>query len=364
LKDIYEFFNDIEIDVNEIKEISANNLEKKKLMKKLKEDIKKPHHIKPKRTLTAIIAASFSCFMLIGLSFTTYADEIPFLGNIFKFINKEGIYDNYKENSDELNLTQESNGIKMTVNEAIYDGNTVILTFTIESEEDLGENPEIYQTPFIKDESGGATPSKISKSEDNIYRGMTDFEAHNGHDEARVQWNIDSIIPDLQNSSEIKGNWSFDFHLKATEQKQFVVDQSSEQAGIKAVINKVTINPMNFLVKYSEYFPKEVASIWDITQIDIDVKDNLGNDYTLISQQGGSNYSLEMHHNATFSKLHPEASHLIITPKVTLADFDGYDTKYGKDGGFGGKVPGYRLVDSNAPIKEFDLDEIIVPIEQ
>ena len=58
-----------------------------------------------------------------------------------------------------------------------------------------------------------------------------------------------------------------------------------------------------------------------------------------------------------------EATHLIITPKVTLADFDGYDTKYGKDG-LGGKAPGYRLVNSNAPIEEFDLDEIIVPIEQ
>ena len=363
MKDIYEFLNDVEIDVNEIKEISANDLEKKKLMKKLREDIKKTQHIKPKRTLTAITAASFSCLMLIGLSFTTYADELPFLGNIFKFINKEGIYDNYKENSDELNLIQKSNGIKMTVNEAIYDGNTVTITFTIESEEDLGENPEIHQIPLIKDEPGGGSHSKISKSEDNIYRGMTDFHALSEYDEAHVQWNIDRIIPDLKNSNKIKGNWAFDFHLKATEQNDFVVNQGSEQSGIKTIINKVTINPMNFLIKYSNYFPKEVVSIWDITDIDIEVKDNLGNEYTLISGQGGSNSLLEMHHNYTFSKLHPEATHLIITPKVTLADFDGYDTKYGKDG-LGGKAPGYRLVNSNAPIKEFNLDKIIVPIEQ
>ena len=54
-----------------------------------------------------------------------------------------------------------------------------------------------------------------------------------------------------------------------------------------------------------------------------------------------------------------DASKLIITPKVTLSDFDGVE--YNEDGSIRGR---YRLINSKADSKEFKMDKIIVEIEK
>ena len=41
-------------------------------------------------------------------------------------------------------MTEESKGIKVTINDAIYDGKTVSITYSIESDQDLGNDPMIY----------------------------------------------------------------------------------------------------------------------------------------------------------------------------------------------------------------------------
>ena len=57
---------------------------------------------------------------------------------------RTGLYDDYKEYSTEINMTEESNGIKVTINDAIYDGKTVSVTYSIESDQDLGDDPIIF----------------------------------------------------------------------------------------------------------------------------------------------------------------------------------------------------------------------------
>ena len=50
-----------------------------------------------------------------------------------------------------LALIKEDSGINVTMNEVIFDGNTLYMTYTIESEMDLGESPELIGTPSILD---------------------------------------------------------------------------------------------------------------------------------------------------------------------------------------------------------------------
>ena len=58
-------------------------------------------------------------------------------------MEKQDLYDNYKEYSTEMNMTEESNGIKVTINDAVFDGKTVAITYSIESDQDLGDDPII-----------------------------------------------------------------------------------------------------------------------------------------------------------------------------------------------------------------------------
>lgn len=105
----------------------------------------------------------------LGLAFPAFANGIPVIGDIFRYLDTgiTGLHDNYKEYSTEMNMAKESNGIKVTINDAIFDGETVSLTFSIESEQDLGENPTTRGNPDLEGSRGIAGLSKISKVGEN-----------------------------------------------------------------------------------------------------------------------------------------------------------------------------------------------------
>src|SRR4051812_37553849 len=153
MKDIYEFFNDIAIDENECEEMEVSEIEKTRVKKALKKTIhekKKWRNVK-KNVVAASIIVCISA-TTFGLTFPAYAKNIPVIDDIFRFFDHDGsgliysgkenisgndgtqkketgLYYEYKKFSNEINMTKESNGIKFTVNDAIFDGKTVTLTY-------------------------------------------------------------------------------------------------------------------------------------------------------------------------------------------------------------------------------------------
>ncbi|WP_089284561.1 DUF4179 domain-containing protein [Anaerovirgula multivorans] len=51
----------------------------------------------------------------IGITNPAYAAGIPIIGDIFRFLDngRTGVYDLYKENANEINISKESNGIQI-----------------------------------------------------------------------------------------------------------------------------------------------------------------------------------------------------------------------------------------------------------
>lgn len=90
---------------------------------------------------------------------------MPIVGDIFRFLDngRTGLYENYKEFSTELNMTRESNGVKVTINDAVFDGRTITITYSIESEKDLGEKPFPFGSPQVMGFDGGGGSSNVTK---------------------------------------------------------------------------------------------------------------------------------------------------------------------------------------------------------
>ena len=90
---------------------------------------------------------------------------MPIVGDIFRFLDngRTGLYENYKEFSTELNMTRESNGVKVTINDVISDGRTVSITYSLESEQDLGNDPIILGGLDIMDAHGSSGSGKMTK---------------------------------------------------------------------------------------------------------------------------------------------------------------------------------------------------------
>ena len=376
-KDIYELFNDIDVDVDACEEIRVSELEKEKLKRNLRNEIRKPMNHKWKKALMSIaITMIIVSSTLFGLSFTTFANEIPIIGSIFKFFDQDGNLENYSDNAQNIDLVAEDNGVKISIDEAVFDGNNVFITYTIESEIDLGEEPYLNGEMENKEDNrflGGSFNTR--KIEENKYIGFDIFDFDkwdkNDYQTIDLKWNITSI--DLEpnpTSSEkkVEGNWNFEFALDAVDSKvQWVQPTENEYGTLLEVakeksldvrIEKITYTPMSFTIFYEEYYSMSEFAEWDFIDTILEVKDDLGNHYTGGVAGGGYGWDNGKYHvmnyTDTFGKLDPDAQKLIITPVIRFEDADGEDE-------FGGK---YRLINSKAPREEYKLDEIVIEIDK
>ena len=387
MKDIYELLNDIAIDEKEFEEMEVSEMDTAGVKKALKKSI----HEKKKRGKVkkyGVAASIIVCLSAttIGLTFPAYAKNIPIFDDIFRFfdnggtgpidITKEnpngsngshesdpGLYYEYKKFSNEINKTQESNGIKFTVNDGVFDGKTVTLTYTIESEQELGNAG--LSMPKIEGMFGGAGSGKTTKIDKNKYVGIitiSNFE-NKKLDVANIDWNIDTILnPD--NKTEIKGDWNFSFSLNAVASNTQISDSSSEKNGVKVNIEKISVTPMSFIIDYSQKVSQLVTETWDGVLVDLEIKDDLGNVYSGEGNggkgsEGTFNYSL----SKTFEKLDQKATKLIITPNVIFIDHnsDTYTSVAETKNGFR-EIP---LPNKPGKGKEvFDLDDIIIELKK
>lgn len=352
MKDIYELLNDINIDENEFEEMEVSELEKAKVKNTLKKSINKKRKMKSwkKNVAVASILVGLSA-TTFGLTFPAYAKNIPVIEDIFRFFDngrtessidsndvkdeEKGLYYNYKQFSNKINLTKESNGIKITVNDAVFDGKTVTLTYSIESEQDLGEHVGTT-LPKIEGMNALGGSDRTTKIDTNKYVGI--LTVSNLEDKtldiANIKWNIDSIRnPD--NHTEIKGDWNFDFSLNAVDSTMQLSDSSSERNGVKVNIEKISVNPMSFIVYYDQIVSENISNKWDGVDVELEIKDDLGNVYSGKGNGGKGTDSYNMSLSKTFEILDENATKLIVSPHITLRDYSSDDyssVEVSKDG--------------------------------
>lgn len=366
MKDIYEHLNHLNLDDEVFEEMEVSEIERARLKAKLKKSIQKR---KPMRGLKNIAAAAIlmgvSTFAL-GFAFPTAASQISFIADIFKFLDRDhtGFYDNYKEYSTELGLFEESDGIKLMINDAIFDGETVSVTFSIESENDLGENPIIFDHLDIEGANALSGSTEIERVGKNQYVGLMTASEVGGKntDNVNVKWDVGSFTAIKDNKEqEYKGKWEFAFTLKATENESEIVERSIDQDDIQVNIEKIKYTPLSFIIYYEQNADESIQRVWEDVLVELEVKDDLGNVYVGKGNGGSGPNQYNVNWSTTFEKLNPAATQLIITPKVMVFSSE-HKTSVGMTDS------GYEEIDLPAkPGKgqeEFVLDEIIINIEK
>ena len=359
-KDVYDHLNDMEMDVRQFKIEEVSDAEKAKVKMDLKRKIRKPKPVRwRKMAAAASISIGLSSAALFGLSFTSFAQEIPIIGHVFKWFNDDGFYESYLENSNALAMTQEDNGISMTVNEAIFDGKTLYVTYELTSEKDLGESPWLDGRPELLDNADAWTLSTIhdiKKVDSTHYAGIMKAQIYpiDRLDEGSFEFTINEVVPEESiDGQPVPVNLAFQFDLRATENKEQLVNEKIEQNDVTVTVKKVVYTPMSFIVFYDEEITAELMKKWDFVDTGIVVKDDLGNEYTNRHNGGSSNSFTLLHHTITFEKLDPKATKLIVTPVVQLLERDMDEN---------GAI--YRKMDSTAPMEEFEMEEIVIDIEK
>ena len=360
MKDIYELLNDIKVDISDDDFAPVSELEKKKVTKALKSKIEKK---KTKRNLLAsIIASVILAGSIAGLSTTTYANDIPILGSIFKLFNSNNSYVAYEHHAQKLHLVQESNGIKVSITDAIFDGKTLFITYTIDTDNDLGENPSLNSLPMYGD-TGLNSSEQLIKTEDGKYIDLmtTNHAADNPLTDIDVKWDITSISTDINRTGTVyEGNWHFDFQLSAVDTNSIAVNKTLKENELTFTAQNIIVTPMSFLLSYETNVTAELFNQWDNIFVSVEIEDDLGNKYTVLNGTNhGSRTDFTENWNATYNQLDPRAKTLYLTPIVSLTENDiiGVD-KEGKP-----IKANYRSIDSNSPSKQIQLDPIKVQIQ-
>lgn len=330
MKDIYKLLNDVKMDDSDFEEMDVTEFEKAKVKSTLKKSIirKQKRKCWKMPVVAAAIVLSLSV-TTIGLAFPAYAGNIPIIGDIFRFLDNEktGVYDNYKEFSTEMNLIQESNGVKMTINDAVFDGKTVAVTYSIESDKELEGEIEMLADSMldIQGARGMVGSYDISKVDNHHYVGLSRFtpsELDLTEGEAiDIKWKVNGLLF-KGSKEEIKGKWKFAFSLKAADSQVQLSNGSAERDGVQITVEKVVFTPMSFIVHYDQKASEQAIEKWDHVDVELEVKDDLGNIYSGEGNGGFGKDAYTMSWSKTFEKLDPNATKLIVTPTVSLLSFD------------------------------------------
>ncbi|RNB86969.1 DUF4179 domain-containing protein [Brevibacillus fluminis] len=335
MRDIYRLLKEVEVDEVEMREIEeatkVTMLEKAKVKKRLLESVRK----KKGWAGTKVIAAAFAGLLVggtayLGINDPAYAAGIPVIGDIFRFLDsgRTGVYDLYQTNANEVNVSKESNGIQITVKNAVFDGKTISYTYEVKSPQDLGESPLIGVGPslLIHNYNGGLTGSNhVEKVAPNTYVGQANYSIAGEMEQVECQLSINNILKIENNQQEeIDGKWSFSFKLQTVESDAKLVHKRTEKDGFVVTIDKIKRTPMSFVTDYTQQVPDEYRDRLQDVSAHLIVKDDLGNVYEGEDNGGhGDSSTGIMKWSMTFRKLEEKASKLTITPIIYISENKG-----------------------------------------
>lgn len=334
MKKVYKQFNQLNIDM-ELEPMSVNEME----MARIKQHIIKRRKRKQIPKIAGVAAAILlTVNITAGIAFPAYAEKIPFLASVFKHFNDENkvVFEGYEEFATDIGVTKESNGISITVTDAVYDGENVTIAYTMKSEKELGTRPSL-DGPFIIEElkkryeNGGYSTNYLAeKIDEHEYAGLFVYQLIKGDKPEEVQINWDGhTVMDFNNiSTAYKGEWDFQFHLKKLESKTTKLADAGlllQEKGVEVNMSKMVTTPVSATLYMTEkvlhdQFQPPIDD-WHGIDVEYKVVDNLGNEYKTIIDHG-LGVQKELNNlgqtRLMMNAIHKDATSLIVTPYVSV----------------------------------------------
>ncbi|MCG3088525.1 DUF4179 domain-containing protein [Sporosarcina cyprini] len=318
MKEIYKRFSELKIDPDVVPmpvDETEKNIVKGLYLKK-----RRTHHILRN---TIVAAAIFSLSILVfSASFPALAAQLPIIGNVFSLFQKESqVVGDYGAYTTAIGMSKEDKGVKVTVTDAVYDGESVSISFTMESDRDLGEHPVLDGMVTIEEygeQNHLMGNYMIEKVNDNQYAGVNIVYLMTGSkpkDTIHVNWKGRELKKVEDVANYIQGDWEFDFELQPLPSKTIQLsDLNVKYQGVTVVVNKMTTTPVSNTIYLSHVTGQELKDKWDVFSLDFRIEDNLGNQYDVLPNGGYGNSSFAMKWRIMTPVFDPAATSIIITP--------------------------------------------------
>ncbi|MCH3964436.1 MAG: DUF4179 domain-containing protein [Clostridium sp.] len=293
MKDIYEFLNYVEIDLKEYDKTDLNDIDKKKIKKRLHRYTEKNIYNLKKFVKNACISFAvlfLACIIIFNVK-PTFAREIPLLGNIIKnFEDRDnGEFDTY---TSVINKSIEKNGIKVTLNEVAIDDNRFIIAATFKTGYKFYEKsfPTVNPTITVNGKWLNGSGGKDSKIVNNAaYTTYTTVDTIDIPDNMNIPDNMhvkisyadfNAVSPDSKKSRVIKGPWDFNFTVSKKKimnsTKIVKINKRIKWYNIDTEIKQINVTPLSTKILF-DYTYNISPNRKYTNPLDFIITDNRGN---------------------------------------------------------------------------------------
>jgi hypothetical protein len=323
----------LDLDVESIESMDLSDSKKANIKNNILAGYKKKKYIRL-RHLTAAAIIGVSAVTAMGFSFPMVASQIPFMQNIISYFNDENtIYENYGDFATEIGQVQTSNGISVLIENAVYDGTSLSLSYAVETEIDLGPSTRMSNHFYVKGASGMGSHGTLQKISDTTYVGIEKITPHfdgAAPDEIEVSWQPKAFIDGTANT-EVKGDWQFDFTLSKLDGELQLINQSVTDHGVTVVVDSLEKNDMSTVIHYEQFVEAAILKQWPNVSTEFStIQDDLGNTYIVDGNGGKStDNGLTFKWSGTIQSIDPSARSLTLIPSIyfSLGSGKGGETK-------------------------------------
>ncbi|MDI7743594.1 DUF4179 domain-containing protein [Lysinibacillus fusiformis] len=334
MKKLYKQLNRFNIEFD-VEPMEVSELEKESIKRKILKGKRKKHYVRNfVAAATFLIALGFT----VGTGFPAFAEKLPFIGNVFELFNadKVSMFERFDDYSSAIGITEESNGVEVTVTDAVYDRENITIAYIIKSEKNLGEKPALSSNVTAKELKFAdiyeyTKHDIVEKISENEYAVLFIYELIKGTkpEEVHITFEGDEIHDFGGTNISVEGNWSFNFNLSALESENVDLakeDIKTEAEGIEINAIELTETPISTTIYLSEKVDVRLVAKeeekWRGVRFDYIVTDNLGNTYNFVQSHGlGHSTDFERMRSEprlTIKNIDEEATSLTITPSVNV----------------------------------------------
>lgn len=315
---IKESINQIDIPVNKLNSIIDQSFANERKLQR-----KTPLKRGLKYVATAVAISTIVVFSAtVSPAFANFVQQFPLIGQAFEhFISKEDYYEEYEKMSTDIFATEQSNDVPLIIEQAFYDGNTVILSYIIKTKE-RWEFPVFNQLPTVNAHFDGIAYDS-EYVEGLGYVGMMRVDVHDpDKDPVMVTWEPEAIST-FEGDEKVEGDWKFEFPLEATETHKVSINKKVTKDLVTVELVDVIKTNVNMSINYIQDIDPALHEHWEAVEAELVAVDNLGNRYE-VPYNGGrgivdGDSREDMIWNATIHGLNPEATSITFYPFATVS---------------------------------------------
>ncbi|XXM73234.1 DUF4179 domain-containing protein [Lysinibacillus sphaericus] len=308
----------MELDVEELELMDVTDREKERVKRHVLKKRKKAPVWRSAAAAVIVIGASAAA----GFAVPSIASQIPFMDDVIAYF-QDGDHGAFKEFSTDIGLAETDNGVTVMIDDAVYDGTNITVSFALETDEDLGESVQMSGADWfeVAGSDGSAGTVEITKISDARYVGLSTFtpQFKNGEypEKVNISWSPQGFSG-IGKDAEINGDWSFGFSLERLEGKEQLVNEKVENEDVTFTLKSVEFTDVSTIISYGQLVKEDFLEKWPSVTPVFRVTDDLGHVY--IDGASGPGVSPDdgktFEGTTDFGTIREGANQLIIQPLI------------------------------------------------